>query len=367
MVTQRLAQIQRSELASPAPSAGTSSSVGTALRRAQTTHSTYQGHPFAEIEKLQEDSAEGNWSKAVKTPSTDASIVIPLPNPPNGAFPEASSVRSAFKRDRTARQSSSVPTPPSSPARTSASIVTSVATIQAKLSEPAIREHVENPATSLLAVGVGPQLAPLAELIKDTAAKHYDQTAGLGEQIISLQRDIHILPNEIQSLLKQIVTAATNQSIKSSGPIDNASFRTVLTSLDALSKQILAASEHPQIDSLVRMFEDLRTQLATLAPLLVEKLASIEQAQTQLQLQAIREAEQRSPTDFGTTRNINTQSDGSHFSANLSDIHSKLDELASLYRSSTAFVSKENDGHDIPSSQTLDEDSEKVYYFHGTL
>lgn len=211
-----------------------------------------------------------------------------------------------------------------------------------------------------------PQLAPLAELIKDTAAKHYDQTAGLGEQIISLQRDIHTLPNEIQVLLRQVVAAATKQTSKSNGPIDNASFQNVLTSLEGLRQQILAASEHPQIDSLLKMFEDLRTQLATLAPLLLEKLASIEQGQMQLQLQAVREAEKPSLTDFAT-RNLGSQNgvrDGSR--RDLSDIHSKLDELASLYRSSTATVTTENEAHSMPSSETRDSDSEKVrrFYWH---
>lgn len=347
VVTQRLAQIERSELGSPAPSVGTSSSVGTALRRAQTTHSTHQGHPFAEIEKLQEDNAEGNWCKVVETPSTDASIVIPLPSPPNAPFFEASSVRSAFKRNRTEHQPLSVLAPPSSPTRASAAIATPVAALRSKLSEPAIREHVENPPTSLLAVGVEPQLAPLAELIKDTAAKHYDQTAGLGEQIISLQRDIHILPNEIQILLGKAVTAATKPASKSNGAIDNASLQNVLSSVEGLRKQILASSEHSQIDSLVRMFEDLRSQLAALAPLLMEKLASIEQGQTQLQLQA-----EHHSADIRTAGNLDIQGgvqDGSsNTSVDLSDIHSKLDELVSLYGSGAAATCTEDEAHNIP-------------------
>ena len=356
MVTQRLAQIERLELASPASSAVSSSSVGTALRRAQTTHPTHQGRPFSEIEKLQEENAGESWTKVVETPSTDASIVIPLPNPPNIPFSETASVRSAFKRNRAGRQSSFVPTPPSSPTKAPASLATPVATtLRTELSEPAIRELVENPPTSLLTIGVEPQLAPLAELIKDTAAKHYDQTAGLGEQIISLQRDIHVLPNEIQVLLGQAVAAAAKRTSYSHGHIDKASLQNILASLEGLRKQVLSKSEHPQMDSLVKMSGDLQTRLATLASLLMEKLAAIEQGQTQLQPQAIREAEK-------PVRTTTPPTDGSHYtSVDLSDIHSKLDELASLYRSS-ATTAKEM--HNIPSSQTADADSEKVCYLH---
>ncbi|KAG6372324.1 hypothetical protein JVT61DRAFT_7764 [Boletus reticuloceps] len=300
--TPRLAQIERSELASPASSAVSSSSVGTALRRAQTNQLTHQGRPFAEIEKLQEEeNAGGSWSKAIETPSTDASIVIPLPNPPNVPLSDTHSVRSAFRRNRTERQSSPAPTPPSSPTKASSSLVAPATTLRAKLSEPAIRQHVENPPTSLLAVGVEPQLAPLVELIKDTAAKHYDQTAGLGEQIISLQRDLHILPNEIQVLLGQTVDAVVKQVSDQNNHTDSASLQNVLTTLEGLRKQILENSEHPRMDSLTRMFDSLQTRLATLAPLLMEKLVSIEQGQTQLRLQAIRAAEQP-PMRVRTTR-----------------------------------------------------------------
>ena len=342
VVTQRLAQIERSEVASPA-SAGTSSSVGTALRRAQATHSTHQGHSFADIERLQDDNAARDRNKDDETPSTDASIVIPLPNPPTAAFTETSSVRSAFKRDRTSK--SSTPTAPTSPVGAPASAVTPVATLRAKLSEPAIRELVENPPTSLRAAGVEPQLAPLAELIKDTAAKHYDQTAGLGEQIISLQRDIHILPNELQVFLGRTVAAAVRQSSKSNGPIDSASLQSVLTNVEELRKQILAVSENPQTDSLLKMFEDLRSHLASLAPVLMEKLASIEQGQTQLQL--VREAEQPC--------------------VNSSEVCAKLDELASLFKSSIAVVSAENAARDTPSAQKPDVGSEKVGHLHGRV
>ncbi|KAF8135472.1 hypothetical protein EV363DRAFT_1550552 [Boletus edulis] len=358
VVTQRLAQIERSELASPASSAVSSSSVGTALRRAQTNQLTHQGRPFAEIEKLQEEeNAGGSWSKAIETPSTDASIVIPLPNPPNVPLSDTHSVRSAFRRNRTERQSSPAPTPPSSPTKASSSLAAPATTLRAKLSEPAIRQHVENPPTSLLAVGVEPQLAPLAELIKDTAAKHYDQTAGLGEQIISLQRDLHILPNEIQVLLGQTVDAVVKQGSDSNNHTDSASLQNVLTTLEGLRKQILENSEHPRMDSLTRMFDSLQTRLATLAPLLMEKLVSIEQGQTQLRLQAIRAAEQPSMR-VRTTRDSGSRSqDGSRqVSVDLSDIRSKLDELESLLRSSTVPVSTGN----IPPSQTAGADSEML-------
>ena len=334
----------------------------------------HQGRPFAEIEKLQEENAEGSRRNVVETPSTDASIVIPLPNPPHVPLSETASVRSAFKRNRAEPRSSPAPIPPSSPTKVPTPLATPVATtLRAMLSEPAIREHVENPPTSLLAVGVEPQLAPLAELIKDTAAKHYDQTAGLGEQIISLQRDIHILPNEIQVLLGQAVAAAAKRTSDSYGHIDNARLQNVLTSLEGFKKQILAKSEHPQMDSVVKMFEDLQTRLATLAPLLMEKLASIEQGQTQLQLQATREAEKPIKTTRGIPPSSPTEGgsrfwDVSHYaSVDVSEIHSKLDELASLYRSSIATVSTAKEFHSVPSSQTADADSEKVCYFHWPL
>ncbi|KAF8444545.1 hypothetical protein L210DRAFT_3642808 [Boletus edulis BED1] len=347
-----------------------SSSVGTALRRAQTNQLTHQGRPFAEIEKLQEEeNAGGSWSKAIETPSTDASIVIPLPNPPNVPLSDTHSVRSAFRRNRTERQSSPAPTPPSSPTKASSSLAAPATTLRAKLSEPAIRQHVENPPTSLLAVGVEPQLAPLAELIKDTAAKHYDQTAGLGEQIISLQRDLQILPNEIQVLLGHTVDAVVKQLSDSNNHTDSASLQNVLTTLEGLRKQILENSEHPRMDSLTRMFDSLQTRLATLAPLLMEKLVSIEQGQTQLRLQAIRAAEQP-PMRVRTTRDVpgsprpssptesgSRSQDGSRqASVDLSDIRSKLDELESLLRSSTVPVSTGN----IPPSQTAGADSEML-------
>ncbi|KAG9316560.1 hypothetical protein JVU11DRAFT_2611 [Chiua virens] len=348
VVTQRLAQIERSEVNSPASSTTTSSSVGTALRRAQTTHATdqaHQGRPFSEIERLQKE----NVRRGVETPSTDAPIVIPLPNPPNVPPSEAASVRSAFRRHRA---SPSVPTPPSSPAKALASVEVSVPTLRAKLSEPAIREHVENPPTTLSAAGVTSQLAPLAELIKDTAAKHYDQTAGLGEQIISLQRDIHILPKEMQESLKQAVVTAVKRASDSNSHRDNASLENVSTSLEGLRKQVLANTGDPRMESLMKVFTGLQGQLATLTPLLLEKLASIEHGQTQLQLQAAREAERPSAPTEDSLR------EGSHqTSVDLSDLHSKLDELASLYKSSIAMTSAEKE---TLSSQSSNVGSEKL-------
>ena len=357
VVTQRLAQIEGSELASPASSAISSSSVGTALRRAQAIRPTHRDRPFAEIERLQEENGAENFSRAVEAPLTDDSIVIPLLDPPPS---DVISVRSAFRRDRAKPRSS--PAPPNSPAKAPPSTA-AVATLRAELSEPAIREHVENPPTSPLAVGVEPHLAPLAELIKDTAAKHYDQTAGLGEQIISLQRDIHVLPNEIQVLLEQVMTAAAERASDANAHADNASLQKVLTSFEGLKRLILVNSEHPQMDSLMRMFGDLQTRLSALAPLLMEKLVSIEQGQTQLQIQATQEAARSmrdvppSPRSSSQTGVGNRFQDGSHHaSVDLSDIHSKLDELACLCRSSAATISTAN----IPSSQTADADSEKV-------
>ncbi|KAF9227408.1 hypothetical protein BS17DRAFT_806549 [Gyrodon lividus] len=343
VVTQRLAQIERSESASPTPTATTSSSVGTALQRAQTTRSTRVRQVFAEIEKLQEESGGGTLSNFVVTPSTDASIVIPLPNSANTPLSEAVSVRSrsVFRRRHVGHDHDLSP-PPATKAPVPAPI------LQTKLSEPAIREHVENPPASPLAVGIEPHLEPLAELIKDSAAKHYDQTAGLGEQIIALQRDIHNLPKEIQPVIGHTVAAA-KQIPDPGSHVDSAGLQDVLSRLEEIKKQTSADPGEVQINSVVKMLKGLQTQLGSQMPRVMGILASIEQGQRQFQLHAAREAEElpTSSMRFRAMRNLEPPPLSPHpllpvenvpcqepdqASVNLSDIYSKLDDLASLYR-----------------------------------
>jgi hypothetical protein len=371
VVTHRLAQMERSELASPTPTAITSSSVGTALQRAQDTCSTRVRREFAEIEKLQEENGGGTMSRFVATPSTDASI--PLPNPPNTPLSETASVRSrsVFGRPHLGHNLPPAPTPTKAPI----SAPGTAPVLRPKLSEPAIREHAENPPVSILAVGIEPHLAPLAELIKDSAAKHYDQTAGLGEQIIALQRDIHNLPKDLQPVIGQTVAAAKQIPDPGSHPGSVAgNQQDILARLDEIRKHTSAGSAEAQVKSVAKMVEGLQTQLGSQMPRVMEILASIEQGQTQLQLHAAREVGKSptSPTCSGATKNLeppplsphplspveNSSRQGSHqASVNLLDIYSKLDDLVSLHRSGGTQISAtspiENESHDIPGSPRM--------------
>ncbi|KIK90795.1 hypothetical protein PAXRUDRAFT_14144 [Paxillus rubicundulus Ve08.2h10] len=378
VVTQRLAQMESSELASPTPTAITSSSVGTALQRAQDARSTRVRRAFAEIEKLQEESGGGTLSRFVVTPSTDTST--PLPNPPTTPLSEAASVRSrsVFGRRHLghnlppAQTPTRAPTPAPAPAPA----------LHSKLSEPAIREHAKNPPVSILAVGVEPHLAPLVELIKDSAAKHYDQTAGLGEQIIALQRDIHNLPKDLQPVIGQIVTAAKQTPVP--GHPDNVAvnLQDILARVEEIRKHTSGGSAEAQVKSVLMMVEGLQTQFGSHIPRVMEILASIEQGQTQLQLHAAREVGKPppSPTCSGATKILEPlplplspqplspvekgSRQGSHQSSvNLSDIYSKLDDLVSLHRSGSTLIPAASpivkESHDIP-RQSSHADSEKL-------
>ncbi|KAF8844361.1 hypothetical protein BDN67DRAFT_1008203 [Paxillus ammoniavirescens] len=381
VVTHRLAQMERSELASPTSTAITSSSVGTALQRAQDTRSTRARRAFAEIEKLQENGG-GTMSRFVATPSTDASI--PLPNPPNTPLSETASVRSrsVFGRRHLGHNLPPAPTPTKAP--TSAPGTAPV--LRTKLSEPAIREHAENPPVSVLAVGMEPHLAPLAELIKDSAAKHYDQTAGLGEQIIALQRDIHNLPKDLQPVIGQTVAAAKQipDPGSHSGSVAG-NQQDILARLEEIRKHTSAGSAEAQVKSVAKIVEGLQTQLGSQMPRVMEILASIEQGQTQLQLHAAREVGKSptSPTCSGATKSLdppplsphplspveNDSRQGSHqASVNLLDIYSKLDDLVSLHRSGGTQIPPtspiEGESHDIP-RQSSHADSEKLQTILG--
>ncbi|KAF9241538.1 hypothetical protein BU15DRAFT_44767, partial [Melanogaster broomeanus] len=335
VVSQHRAQIERSESASPAPTTATSSSVGTAPQRAQTPHSTRVRRAFT-IKTLQEESGEDIPRSLVAAAFTDASIVIPVSG--------SASVkrRSAFRRHDLAP--APAPTPSSSATKAPGPV------LRTKPSEPATREDVESPPASRLAVGSKLHLAPLAELIKDSAAKHYDQTAGLGEQIIALQRDINNLPKEIQLVIGQTVVAG-ERTPQLRSHVDSAGLQEVLAGPREITKQVSTDSGQAQINSVEKMLVEFHAQLGSQIHRVMEKLVCIEQLQTQLD--ATRETGElpNSPTQLRTTRNFeappftdltprpfsaaeNSPGQGPHpVAINLPDRYSKLHDGACLCRS----------------------------------
>ncbi|KIJ61328.1 hypothetical protein HYDPIDRAFT_42730 [Hydnomerulius pinastri MD-312] len=412
VVTQRLAQISRTESASSTPTALTTSTALPALQRAAavrsqsptTTRSTRVREAFAEIEKMQEES--GRMSTFVVTPSTESSLIIPLPLPVPAPPPPLSLSVTAPARSRCgfglgrmrlplapAPPRSRLPVPLSiSAARTKVVLARTQAApgqpiappaLRTRLSEPAIREHVENPPASPLAVGITPSMAPLAELIKDSAAKHYDQTAGLGEQIIALQRDIHNLPQELQPTIAGMLRAEGRNAEEGVQGV-----RDVLSRLEEIRGQTSTGSGEAQIDAVVSMLGGLQAQLGRQMPRVMEKLASIEQGQINLSRDREDERLAQSPTSSTRTRAMRNlepsspraQSLGdkspSMAAVDLSDIYAKLDDLAILYRSGgtpqpSSSPTAEGRSHDIPphaqQAQTSHAKSEKLEEILGYL
>ncbi|KAH7888733.1 hypothetical protein F5I97DRAFT_743616 [Phlebopus sp. FC_14] len=334
VVTQRLAEISQAKFASSTPTTDcTSSTTVTALQRAQMTYSTPVTRAFTEIEHTPR-----KGSMSVGTPVDEdggASTVIPLPDiaktlPSDNVLARSRSVFS--KRSQL----------PIAPAQWSIATSTTLEPIpqsQTTLPEPAIGTNDKTPLNSPLAPSIEPQLLPFAELIKENAAKHYDQAAALGEQIIALQRDIHNLPEELKPTITREIAAMIEQDERQ-GKIYRASMDSILAKLDDVQKYVA-------VDGIVTIVENVQVQLASQIPEVIGKLASI-----QRELQAVREASSEMPgcsTRSGPKMNLEHAMppiekgprSGTHLAVDLSAIYAKLDDLASLYRTDAAIEEKD--------------------------
>ncbi|KAH7927160.1 hypothetical protein BV22DRAFT_1007527, partial [Leucogyrophana mollusca] len=301
VVKQRLAEMERTH---SGESTVTVSSALTHLRRAQTTRSSRVRNAFAEIEKMQEEDED-----LLEDTDTRIFAHTPLATAPSPIRSDSSRSRSAFRRTRQnddVLQESSL-LPPSS-----------------------IQEDTEHAFSASHDI-VEPDLAPLAELIKDNAAKHYDQTAGLGEQIIALQRDIHNLPTELRPLISDIVRLEPSRDGKDDEGI-SPGIAQILSRLDDIRKQTTSDKGPLQLNSIAETLGLVQTQLKSDIP---EMLAKLDVIQKSGILTASEPGD--STTQPLSLNNLQPSrpiapGQGQSSPTDLSDIYAKLEELAAIYK-----------------------------------
>lgn len=324
VVTQRLAQIERNDSARSTTTLRTTTTAVTTLMRAQMTQPPEVGRAFGEIEKMHERKT------LITGMSTDASVVIPLPALPKSPDTPGSETGSALSRSAFNRRWLS-------PLAEASSV-----TLPAALSEPVVRELAENPPTLPLSVEVEPRLAPVVELIKDSAAKHYDQTAGLGEQVIALQRDIHNLPEQLRFLIEGAVTTVTRANT-GSDKFDHSDVSILAANLQEIREVCRNSTQSQQIMTMASIVGELQSAIEKHMPQILDRLASVERGQLRISSGRKDGVNEASMKNLGSSTSARIPSSsgeqtsvGSQWTTDLSNIHAKLDNLLSLYDASTS-------------------------------
>ncbi|EGO00087.1 hypothetical protein SERLA73DRAFT_152204 [Serpula lacrymans var. lacrymans S7.3] len=305
VVKQRLAEIERT-------GSGTScitDPASTPTQRTRTTRSERVRNAFSEIERLQHDSGLIVISDA-GTPVPVRDVTSPCLSETAPLSPE----QDALPGQRTIRYPTTKYLPLAFP--------------------PPIQEHPTG-FSSLSqysrsdTVCIEPKLAPLAELIQGNAAKHYDQTAGLGEQIISLQQDIHNLPKELGPLMAA-VTQPTPPNDLPKG-IDPSVFHDILFKVEDIRKQTSTDTGTLQANSILKNLQVLQMQLKSDMPEVLTKLDTIQTTFSAFETAATKT----------TLSNVQPQDNipaekklAQEPLVDLSGIHARLEELVALVSSS---------------------------------
>ncbi|KAH7909333.1 hypothetical protein BJ138DRAFT_238157 [Hygrophoropsis aurantiaca] len=326
VVKQRLAEMERCR---SSESAATVSSALTHLNRVHTTRSSRVRNAFAEIEKMQE---EDEYALEDSTPKASSRALPLVPSPVRS---DSSRSRSAFRRWRQHEDST-----------------------KEVISLPPLPIQVETTNAAPVSNHVGGlELAPLAELIKDSAAKHYDQTAGLGEQIIALQRDIHNLPVELMPLV--IDNLRKHPSHEENGHCLDG-LADIGAKLEDIQKRILPNSERLHTESVMETLKLMQAQLKVAMPKILEKLEDIQKSRNP-------------PTEFNDTTkepfslnnlppSVSSASKGedSQSSAKgLADIYAKLEELALIRGPADSEVSCGAEYKELPRSGFQNNDTDE--------
>ncbi|KAG2078974.1 hypothetical protein BDR04DRAFT_14360 [Suillus decipiens] len=298
VVTQRLAQIDQTSV----PGSANSDSIMPHLQGAQTIRPMRARQAFAEIRKIKDEGFSSDSPLSSGGPS-------PQPRSPASIETYSSRSRSAFARRGTSL--TPAPTLPETPR--------------------AIEEGLLVRSPSPSAIDKSLQVAPITDLIKEGAAMTLDQTIGISEKVAALQHDIQHLPSELAPLLVD----TTRQSSTEAKEAIISTIQVLAAKVEELQLQGSSSTVRLQGNSIMKILDVMQTQLKSSFPRILEKLDAIHDNQ---------EREKSTSGASITMKNLGppfatptppTNGSTPCLSADLSDIYAKLDELASLYKTSS--------------------------------
>ncbi|KAG1765332.1 hypothetical protein EDD22DRAFT_408652 [Suillus occidentalis] len=294
VVTQRLAQIDQTS----SPGSASSGSIMPHLQGAQTIRPARARRAFAEVYKIEDEGFSSDSPLSSGGPS-------PQPRSPASIETYSSRSRSAFARSGTSL--TPAPTLPETPG----------------VIRDGLPYRSPSPSTDK-----SMQLAPITDLIKEGAAMNLGQTTGISEQIAALQRDIQHLPSDLAPLLAD----TTRQSSTEAKEAISSMIQALAARVGEIQQQGSSSTVQLQGNSIMKILDVMQMQLKSSLPRVLEKLDAIHDNQ---------EREMSTPHASVTMNNLGhslstatspTGGSKSCLNVDLSDIYTKLDEIASFYK-----------------------------------
>ncbi|KAF9464939.1 hypothetical protein BDZ94DRAFT_1307379 [Collybia nuda] len=135
--------------------------------------------------------------------------------------------------------------------------------------------------------GIESRLEPFAELLRDHAAKNYDQTANLGTQIISLQNEVQRLPQELACVVSDGSSDTDIHKIISSlevkTGVNGETLKAINSKLNTIGVNALALDDTAEIRQIM---QNIRQILNEDISIISKKLDVVQQNQEQHALRA---------------------------------------------------------------------------------
>ncbi|KAG1732227.1 uncharacterized protein EDB91DRAFT_1302770 [Suillus paluster] len=325
VVTQRLAQIEQTN----SPVSASSASTLPHLQGAQTIRPTRARRAFAEIQRFKEEGFSSDSPLTSGRPS-------PLPRSPASIETYSSRSRSAFIRSRTSL--TPAPTLPDTP----------------RVAKEDLPSTPSPPPT----FDIDLQLVPMTELIKKSAAMTFDQTAGISEQIVALQRDVLHLPSELAPLMADTIKQSSTEAKEAI----LSTVKALAARVEDIHQQSSSSTVQLQVNSIMKILDVMQTQLKSNLPRVLDKLDVIHHNQEREMSMST------SRTSMTAMNNLRppfsgmtspTESLAPFPNVDLSDVYVKLDELTSLYKTGNTPLSpatrSPHEDADIPEHKPLDD------------
>lgn len=170
------------------------------------------------------------------------------------------------------------------------------------------------------------RLEPFAELLHDHAAKNYDQTANLGDQIISLQSDVQRLPHDVTAAIGMDIHSKAMRKMISKVDKRVESNGETLKDIHSKIEHLAKRSDSPGDANILEELQLIRQHLETDSK--VRTAAKLEELGKPVTTTFANLAS--SGTTFTTpTPNFTSAVD-------LSAVHAKLDDFLAVYRVASA-------------------------------
>jgi hypothetical protein len=301
VVTQRLAQIDQTS----SPGSASSGSIMPHLQGAQTIRPARARRAFAEVYKIKDEGFSSDSPLSSGGPS-------PQPRSPASIETYSSRSRSAFARSGTSL--TPAPTLPETPG----------------VIRDGLPYRSPSPSTDK-----GMQLAPITDLIKEGAAMNLDQTTGISEQIAALQRDIQHLPSDLAPLLAD----TTRRSSTEAQEAISSMIQALAARVGEIQQQDSSSTVQLQGNSIMKILDVMQTQLKSSLPRVLEKLDAIHDNQEREMSTSRASITMNNLGHSLSTATPPTEGLIPCLNVDLSDIYTKLDELASLYKTGNTSLS----------------------------